>query len=85
MDCQLQTVGTSPGLTVNVAFIQCFFPGMAVIQEDDKLQHLIIISTKTTWNNAFEIQGYLKDGKYGEYTFNTSFFKDKTLSSLQFI
>lgn len=67
-------MGTSPGLTANVPFIHCFFPGTAVIQEDDKLQHLIIISAKTTWNNASEIKGYRKDGKCGECTFNTSFY-----------
>lgn len=47
---------------------------MAVIQEDDKLQHLIIIPAKPTWNNAFEIKGCLKDRKSGEYTFNTSLY-----------
>lgn len=67
-------MGTSPGLTANMAFIQCFFPGTAVIQEDDKLQHLIIIPAKTTWNNAFEIKGCLKDRECGEYTFNTSLY-----------
>jgi len=67
-------VGTSPGLTARVAFIHCFFPGTAVSQEDDKLQHLIIISAKPTWNNASSIKGYQKDGKCGECAFSTSFY-----------
>lgn len=79
-------MGTSPGLTADVAFIHCLFPGTAVIQEEDKLQHLIIISAKPTWNNASEIKGYRKGGKWWmcfQYFF-LLFFEDKIFSSLQF-
>lgn len=53
-------MGTSPGLAANMDSIHSYFPGRAVIQEDDKLQHLIIISANTTWNKAYEIKGYRK-------------------------
>lgn len=78
---------TCPRVIANGAPIHRF-SGTVVIQDNDKRQYLIIISAKTTWNKSSEIKGYWKDRKCRECACSTSrycFFKDKILSSLQFV